>query len=371
MFGGNKDKSEGLFTASQWQLMRWRFQRHRLAVISLVVLILFYAIAIFCEFVAPYHAGRYSATYVLAPPTKLHFIRPSGEFRLRPYVYGLKSTRDMETLAMVFEVDETKIYPVRFFVHGDPYKLWGIWEMDWHLFGLESDEGMIFLWGADDLGRDVFSRVIYGSRISLSIGLLGVFLSLILGVILGGISGYYGGAVDLVIQRVIEFLRSLPAIPLWLTLAAALPNTWSPMRVYFGITVLLSLIGWTGLARVVRGMFMTLREEDYVMAARLCGASEMRIILRHMAPSFASHLIASLTLSIPGMILSETSLSFLGLGLQPPIVSWGVLLQTAQNLRTVVLAPWLLLPGLAVVIVVLAFNFVGDGMRDAADPYVQ
>jgi peptide/nickel transport system permease protein len=362
-------KSEGLFTASQWQLMRWRFMKHRVAVISLVVLVLFYLIAAFCEFVAPYSASRYSAKYVLAPPSRPHFVTPEGSFTLRPFVYGFTSARDMETLAIVFEKDETIIYPIRFFVRGDPYKLWGLWEMDLHLFGLETDEGMLFIWGADSLGRDVFSRTVYGARISLSIGLLGVFLSLFLGIILGGISGYYGGVIDVVIQRVIEFLRSLPAIPLWMTLAAALPIGWGPVRLYFGITVILSLIGWTGLARVVRGRFMSLREEDFVMAAKLCGASEMRIILRHMVPSFASHLIASLTLSIPGMILSETALSFLGLGLQPPVVSWGVLLQTAQNLRTVILAPWLLLPGLAVIIAVLAFNFLGDGLRDAADPY--
>jgi peptide/nickel transport system permease protein len=369
VFGKTKNKSEGLFTASQWQLMTWRFSRHRVAVVSLVVLVIFYLIAAFCEFVAPYDPGRYSAKYVLAPPTTLHFVSPEGKFSLRPYVFGLESARDMETLAVVFEVDESQVYPIKFLVHGDPYKLWGLWESDIHLFGVDGEDGMLFLWGADSMGRDLFSRVVFGARISLSIGLVGVFLSLVLGVILGGISGYFGGAVDVVIQRVIEFLRSLPAIPLWMTLAAALPHGWSPIRLYFAITVLLSLIGWTGLARVVRGRFMSLREEDFVMAARLCGASEMRVILRHLVPSFLSHLIASLTLSIPGMILSETSLSFLGLGLQPPVVSWGVLLQTAQNLRTVVLAPWLLLPGLAVVIVVLAFNFVGDGMRDAADPY--
>lgn len=228
---------------------------------------------------------------------------------------------------------------------------------------------MLYLLGADELGRDMLSRVIYGARISLSIGLVGVGLSLIFGVILGGISGYYGGIIDVIIQRLIEFLRSLPAIPLWLTLAAVLPPHWSSLRIYFGITVILSLIGWTGIARVVRGRFLSLREEDFIMAARLANASPLRIILRHMVPSFLSHLIAAMTLAVPAMILSETALSFLGLGLQPPVVSWGVLLQGAQNFRSVALAPWLLLPGVAVVIVILAFNFMGDGLRDAADPY--
>jgi len=259
---------------------------------------------------------------------------------------------------------------VHFLVEGDPYRLWGLFETNLHLFGLEdAGDQPLFLLGADDLGRDLFSRIMYGARISLSIGLLGVAFSLVFGVLLGGISGYYGGIVDIVIQRIIEFLRSLPAIPLWLTLGAILPAHWSALRVYFGITLILSLIGWTGMARVVRGRFLALREEDFILAARLANAPRLRIILRHMVPSFTSHLIAQISLAIPAMILSETALSFLGLGLQPPIMSWGVLLQGAQNLRAVVLAPWLLLPGLFVVVVVLAFNFTGDGLRDAADPY--
>jgi peptide/nickel transport system permease protein len=362
-------QGERLFTASQWQLMWWRFTRHKLAVISMVVLLVAYGIALFCEFVAPHDPNRYDARWVLAPPMKLHFVDKDGRFHLQPFVYGLKSKRDLETLAMVVVPDESRTYPIKLFARGDPYELWGQFANDRHLFGIKADDQMFFLFGADELGRDSLSRIIYGGRISLSIGLVGVFLSLIFGIILGGISGYYGGVADLIIQRVIEFLRSLPAIPLWLMLAAALPPTWSSIRIYFGITIILSFIGWTGLARVVRGRFLALREEDFILAARLANAPRMRIILRHMVPSFASHLIASLTLSIPGMIMSETALSFLGLGLQPPIVSWGVLLQSAQNLRSVVLAPWLLLPGLFVVIVVLAFNFMGDGLRDAADPY--
>ena len=363
-------QGERLFTASQWQLMWWRFTRHKLAVISMVVLIVAYGIALFCEFVAPHDPNRYDPRWVLAPPMKIHFVDKEGRFHPQPFVYGLKSKRDLETLAMVVVPDESRVYPLKLFVRNDPYELWGQIPADRHLFGIEADDDqMFFIFGADELGRDSLSRIIYGARISLSIGLVGVFLSLIFGVILGGISGYFGGVADLIIQRVIEFLRSLPAIPLWLMLAAALPPTWSSIRIYFGITIILSFIGWTGLARVVRGRFLALREEDFILAARLSNAPRMRIILRHMVPSFASHLIASMTLSIPGMIMSETALSFLGLGLQPPIVSWGVLLQSAQNLRSVVLAPWLLLPGLFVVIVVLAFNFMGDGLRDAADPY--
>jgi len=370
-------QGDRLFTASQWQLMWWRFTQHKLAVISMVVLIVAYLMALFCEFVAPYDSNRYEPRWVLAAPMPLHFVDNEGRFHLQPFVYGLKSKRDPDTLAMVVVPDETRSYPVRLFVRGDPYELWGLFPSDLHLFGITQSadtrdaptDQMLFLFGADELGRDNLSRIIYGGRISLSIGLVGVFLSLIFGVILGGISGYYGGIPDLIIQRVIELLRSLPAIPLWLMLAAAMPPTWSSVRVYFGITIILSLLGWTGLARVVRGRFLALREEDFIVAALLSNATRMRIILRHMVPSFASHLIASLTLAIPAMIMAETALSFLGLGLQPPIVSWGVLLQSAQNLRSVVLAPWLLMPGLFVVIVVLAFNFMGDGLRDAADPY--
>jgi peptide/nickel transport system permease protein len=272
---------------------------------------------------------------------------------------------------VVFEPDYEAIYPIYFFVKGTPYELWGLFEMDRHLFGLQDPEGIYFALGADRMGRDMFSRIAYGTRISMSVGLIGVFLSLVLGILLGGISGYYGGVIDTIIQRIIEFIRSIPTVPLWMALSAAIPQDWPPLRVYFGITVILSFISWTGMARVVRGRFLSLRGEDFVMAASLAGASELRIIVRHMVPSFLSHIIASLTLGIPGMILSETSLSFLGLGLRPPVISWGVLLQESQNLRAVASAPWLMIPGLAVVLAVLAFNFIGDGMRDAADPYVR
>ncbi len=293
-----------------------------------------------------------------------------GTFR-GPFIYGTKRARDPETLRPIFVEDTSVIYPIGIFVSGTPYKMWGIWESDIHLFGISAppEVQQIFLMGADRLGRDMFSRIVYGSRISLSIGLVGVFLSLILGIVLGGISGYFGGFADNMIQRVIEFIRSIPSIPLWMALSAALPATWPVVRVYFGITIILSLIGWTGMARVVRGRFLALREEDFVLAARLQGASEMRVIMVHMVPSFMSYIIAALTLAIPGMILAETGLSFLGLGLRAPAISWGVLLQEAQNLRSVALAPWVMLPGVAVVLSVLAFNFLGDGMRDAADPY--
>lgn len=369
------DKEQGqeeVAIATPRQLMWWRFRRHKIAMLSVVVLILFYLVAVLAEFVAPYDPNVFNASAKFMPPQIPSFIDGEGSFSLRPGVYGMVSERDPETLRITYKPDKSVWYPIRFFVKGDPYKFWGLWETDHHLFGLGAEapaDATMFVLGSDRLGRDMFSRITYGARISLSIGLVSVFLSLMLGVILGGMSGYYGGHVDNAIQRVIEFIRSVPSIPLWMALSAALPPGWPQIWRYFGITVILSLIGWTGLARVVRGRFLSLREEDFVMAARFSGSSEMRIILRHMVPSFLSHIIASLTLSIPGVILAETALSFLGLGLRQPVISWGVLLQEAQNVRTVALAPWLLLPGLAVVIAVLAFNFMGDGLRDAADPF--
>ncbi len=364
--------SEQVYVAPHWKLMYWKFRKHRMAMVSVFVLLFFYLVAAFCEFVAPYNPSAFFSSYTLAPPTRVHLFDSTGTFR-GPFVYGTARARDPETLRPMFVEDTSLIYPIGLFVSGVPYELWGVFETDIHLFGINAprNEQGIFLLGADRLGRDMFSRIVYGARISLSIGLVGVFLSLILGIILGGISGYFGGIVDNIIQRMIEFIRSIPAIPLWMGLSAALPPTWPVIRVYFGITVILSLIGWTGMARVVRGRFLSLREEDFVLAARLSGASEMRIILVHMVPSFLSYIIAALTLAIPGMILAETGLSFLGLGLRAPAISWGVLLQEAQNLRSVALAPWVLLPGVAVVVAVLAFNFLGDGLRDAADPYAK
>ena len=364
--------AEHVYVAPQWKLMWWKFRRHRMALVSVFVLAIFYLMAAFCEFVAPYDPEAFSTRYTLAPPTPVHFFDQSGTFR-GPFIYGSKRDRDPVTLRPIFTEDTSLIYPIGFFVRGTPYKLWGLFETDLHLFGIgaEQDQQAIFLLGADRLGRDMFSRIVYGARISLSIGLVGVFLSLILGIVLGGISGYYGGVIDNIIQRVIEFIRSVPSIPLWMALSAALPPNWPVVRVYFGITVILSLIGWTGLARVVRGRFLALREEDFVLAARLVGSSEMRVIMVHMVPSFLSHIIAALTLSVPGMILAETGLSFIGLGLRAPAISWGVLLQEAQNLRSVALAPWVMFPAAAVVISILSFNFLGDGLRDAADPYAR
>ena len=366
-----QETDERAYIASQWQLMWWKFRRHRLAMICGVVVICLYLVAAFVEPIAAYDPEAQDVRQAYRPPTTIHFVDAQGNFHLRPFVYGTTQKRDLETLAQVYTVDTSKVYPIHLWVKGASYKLWGLFRMDHHLFGVTDPEGRVFIFGADAQGRDVYSRLIYGTRISMSVGLLGVVLSFVLGIFLGGVSGFYGGKVDTLIQRLIEFLRSMPTIPLWMSLSAALPANWPPLRVYFGITVILSLIGWTGLARVVRGRFLALREEDFVMAAKISGSSEMRIILRHMVPSFLSHIIAALTLAVPDMILSETALSFLGLGLRYPAISWGVLLQDSQNIRAVASAPWLLYPGLAVVVAVLALNFLGDGLRDAADPYAR
>lgn len=359
-----------IYVASQWRLTWWRFRKHRVAMISGAIVLFVYLVALFAEFLAPFPTDMYNSRYTFAPPQRVHlFLSTEEGLKFQPHVNGFEVEIDPVALRRTFVINPDVVYPIGFFVEGFSYRLLGLIETNIHLIGPVNPDDSMYLLGADRLGRDVFSRLIFGTRISMSIGLVGVMLSFVLGILLGGISGLYGGMADNLIQRLIEFIRSVPTIPLWLGLAAALPMTWSPLAVYFGITVILSLIGWTDLARVVRGRFLTLRTEDFVMAARLDGAGQQRIIWKYMVPSFTSHIIASLTLAIPGMILAETALSFLGLGLRPPIVSWGVLLQEAQNIRAVATAPWLLAPGIAVVVTVLALNFLGDGLRDAADPY--
>ena len=361
------EKEAQVYVAPQWKLVWWKFRKHKVALVSGVIVILIYLVAILVEVLSPFSPSKTDSKFLYAPPQTLHFFDEQGRFG--PYVNGYTSKIEPVALRRIFVVDPSAKIPVGFFVEGYEYKLLGLIPTNRHLIGPVDKDQPMFLLGADRLGRDLLSRLITGTRVSMSIGLVGVILSLVLGIFLGGLSGYYGGAVDNLIQRVIEFLRSIPSIPLWMGLAAALPLNWPPDRVYFAITVILSLIGWTGLARVVRGRFLSLREEDFVMAARLDGQSELGIILFQMLPAFTSHIIAAITLAIPGMILSETALSFLGLGLREPVVSWGVLLQEAQDIRAIATAPWLLIPALAVVLAVLSLNFMGDGLRDAADPY--
>jgi len=355
--------------ASQWQLMRRRFRKHRLAVYALSVVCTLYLAALFCEFLAPYPLAYGEIDHAYAPPQRVHFM---GEERLHawPFVYGLKAFRNPGTMRVHYVEDITRAYPIRLFTRGEPYRLWGLFQTDVHLLGVENG-GTLYLLGTDSLGHDLFSRILYGARISLTIGLVGVSLSFVIGLLVGAISGYYGGWVDHVIQRGIEILRSFPSIPLWMALSAALPSSWSPLQVYLGITVVLSLLGWTGLARQVRGMILSLRGADFVVAAQVVGSSKLRIMSCHLLPSIMSHIIVSLTLALPSMILGETALSFLGLGLRSPITSWGVLLKEAQNVQAIAFYPWLLTPALAVIVAVLAFNFVGDGLRDAADPYAR
>ncbi|OWJ59017.1 ABC transporter permease [Inquilinus limosus] len=354
----------------QWALIYRRFRRHRLAWWSGLVVIAIYLVAAFAEFVAPYGPETYNSRYTYAPPQMLKFFGhdAQGNFALA-YVNGIKSTVDPLTVQRVYVSDPKAVIPVGLFVKGEPYHLLGLIPWDRHLIGPVDPKAPFYLWGADRLGRDVLSLTIHGARVSMSIGLVGVAISLFLGILFGGISGYYGGWVDEVVQRSIDFLKSIPTIPLWMGFAAAIPTNIDPLMVYFWITVILSLLGWTELARVVRGRFLSLRTEDFVLAARLDGCSRQRVIWRHMVPSFTSHIIASVTLAIPSMILAETALSFLGIGLKPPVISWGVLLKDAQNLLAVTTAPWLFIPGIAVVVAVLALNFLGDGIRDAADPY--
>jgi peptide/nickel transport system permease protein len=359
-------EQERFYTASQWQLMWWKFRRHKLAVVSVWFLLLLYGSIVISEWIAPYELQTRHTQFIHAPPQLPHLFH---EGRLiGPFVYGFSYKLDMENLKREYTPDPAKVQPLRFFCRGDPYRFWGLVEARFH-FVCPAENGTFFLLGTDRLGRDLFSRIVYGARISLTIGLLGITVSFVLGILLGGLSGYYGGWIDSLVQRSIEVIRSFPELPLWMALSAALPVTWPPIWIYFGITLILGLIDWTGLARAVRSKVLALREEDFAAAAMLMGARPSRIVFRHLVPSFMSHLIASATLSIPAMILGETALSFLGLGLRPPVTSWGVLLTEAQNINAVTLHPWLMLPVVPVMLVVLAFNFFGDGLRDAADPY--
>ncbi len=363
-----KTYDDSYYVASQWQLMWRKFRRHKLALLGGGIIVFFYIVAIFAEFFAVVTDYSWRSGEPLAPPHQLHFRDEGGRFHIVPFVYGMKKELDRSTLKRVYTEDKEQAHPLRFFSRGEPYELFGFIPSDIHLFGV--DEGAkLFLLGTDEFGRDLYSRIIFAARISLFIGLFGIVISFVLGCVIGGISGYFGGIVDMVIQRLIEFLISIPGIPLWIALAAALPARWSSTRNYFAISAILAIIGWTGLARVVRGKLLELREADFVMAARISNMSDMKIIVRHLLPSFASYLIVSLSLGVPGMIIAETSLSFLGIGIRPPAVSWGVLLQDAQKIRALAQSPWLLAPAIPVFIVVLCFNFLGDGLRDAADPY--
>ncbi len=355
-----------IYQASQLRLMWWKFKRHKLALVSLVFLAVLYFMITIVEFLAPYNLHTRNVDYIHAPPQRVHLF-DRGEF-VGPFVYGRTMTLDMDTLRRIYTEDRGRVEKLRFFCSGDPYKFWGLVEGNFHLV-CPAEDGQLFLLGSDRLGRDVLSRILYGARISLTIGLLGVTMSFLLGIVIGGIAGYRGGTFDLITQRVIEVLQSIPSIPLWMALAAIMPVTWSPILIYIGITVILGMLDWTGLARAVRSKLLALREEDYVLAAQLMGASGSRIIGRHLIPGFMSHLIATATMSIPGMILGETALSFLGLGLRPPMTSWGILLTEARSVSVIAFYPWLLLPTIPVILVILAFNFLGDGLRDAADPY--
>lgn len=367
---GASDFNEAYYLASQRQLVWRKFRRHRLAMSSLVVIIFLYSLAVFAEFYTINDYQKRHVAYAKAPPQALHFVDADGNFHLSPFIYQLKQELDMETLRRNYTEDTSQRYHIKFFVQGLPYKLLGIFDTNIHLLGVDAP-GVYFPFGTDELGRDLFSRTIIGARISLSIGFISVVISFCFGCIIGGVSGYFGGTTDVVTQRVIEFIVSIPQIPLWMALSAALPAQWSSTQDYLAISTVLAVLSWPPLARAVRGKLLELREADFVMAARISNMGDFEIILKHLLPSFASFLIVVLSLSVPGMILAETALSFLQIGIRPPAVSWGVLLQDAQNIRSLSQSPWLLIPGLFVIATVLSFNFLGDGLRDAADPYKQ
>jgi peptide/nickel transport system permease protein len=357
---------ERFYMASQWRMVWWKLRRHHVAVASGAILLALYVMIVFCEFLAPYGIDTRNVDFIYAPPMRVHLFY-NGRFST-PFVHAYNYRLDMNNLERLYTPNKNTREPIRFFCRGEPYKMWGIIPGDLRLF-CPAPGGQLFLLGTDRLGRDMLSRMIYGARLSLTIGLLGVSVSFTLAIVIGGVAGYYGGWTDILIQRAIEVIQSIPHLPLWMALSAILPVSWSPILVYVGITVILALIEWTHLARAVRSKLLALREEDFCTAAVLLGAKPARVIGRHLLPSFMSHLIASATLVIPSMILGETALSFLGLGLRPPMTSWGVLLTEAQNINVVALYPWLMLPVVPVVVTVLAFNFFGDGLRDAADPY--
>ncbi len=350
--------------ASQYQLMWWKFRKHRLALVGGSILTVFLLAVLFCEFLSPYYVSTRFSKLIYAPPQRLRFVDENG-FHIRPFVYGYNVTLDLDNWERIYEPDISQRYELKLFARGPEYRFWGLFKTDMHLFGVE--EGYIFLFGTDTLGRDVFTRILYATRISLSVGFIAVFINFIMNILIGGVSGYYGGTTDMIIQRIHDFLQSIPRLPLWMTLSAALPIYWSSLRIYFIITIILALTSFGG--RAIRAKCLAVREDEFILAARVAGCTDFSIILRHLLPSLMSWLIVDLTLAVPNMILGETTLSFLGLGLRPPIVSWGVLLSEAQNVHAVAQAPWLLIPGLFVVVAVLAFNFVGDGLRDAADPY--
>ena len=363
------EKEDRSFYATQWQLIWWKFRKHKLAVISSVLLILLYLSAIFASFVAPYNPVTRFDGQQQQPPTALRWFH-NGSF-YGPHIYGTKRKADPKTFKFIFVPDETKPIAIKMFVKNEPYKLLGFIQSDIHLFGTGKGNPPVFVFGTDRLGRDLFSRSFHAAQLSLSIPFVGIILTFILGLSLGGVSGYFGGIVDEIVQRIIDFIQSVPTIPLWISLAAALPREWSTEKTFLAITVILSIVGWTGLARVTRGKLLQLREEDYTLAAQCAGASQGRIIFRHLLPGFTSHIIVSLTNAVPAAILGETALSFIGLGMQPPAISWGVLLQDAQNLVAIAQQPWLLIPALFVIATGLLFSFVGDGLRDAADPYTR
>ncbi len=355
---------EARYGLSQFQLMWRKFKRSRAAIIAGIVVILLYLMALSANFLAPYGGDQRNTDFIYVPPMPLQF-----DFNTGIYVNPLLRKIDLDTLLTTYTPILDKKLPIKFFVHNQPYQLLGFIDSDVHLFGIEDKDAAVYLLGSDRQGRDLLSRIILGSQMSLTIGLVGVFLSLIIGSIMGTASGYFGGTIDNLIQRLIEVIRSFPSIPLWMALSAALPQHWPPQQVYFSITIILSFIGWTWLARQLRGKVLALREEEYVNAALLCGASDTWVIFRHLIPAVLGHIIVITTLALPGMILAESTLSFLNLGLRPPMISWGVLLNEAQSLEVIRHFPWLLFPAVAIAVTVLAFNFFGDGLRDAADPY--